>query len=203
MEDRSEMNMTKNPLALVGGIIIMLFGISLGIFFGYNFFFEEKMYRKANKSVMGILVRKEKQEIYPDALSTKDEEKQKAAAATQNTTRTQNTTKAPTKSTTETAQTTAPEMKPLIKYNLHYAFTPAKATTPVTAVLNDTTERLFNAMTVNDKIEILYNEKNPKEDHRALFPYDFGRSFYLGVGALLGGALFITYLGWCFIFPED
>jgi len=201
------MIITKNPLALAGGAAIMLFGIALGIFFGYNIFFEQKVYRSNNKAIMGEVIRKEKQEIFADALSTKPikkpETKDEGLNKTTDTASTENgdnTTS--TKSTAKTTETTYVDPPVRINYKLHYAFTPAGATTPVTSVLK-TTERLFNAMKEKDKVEILYNKEKPKEDHRPLFPYKFGQSFYLGVAALLGGAFFITYLGWCFIFPEE
>jgi hypothetical protein len=222
------MNMTKNPLALVGGVLTMIFGLSLALFLGYNVFLEEKMYRRNNESVMGIIIEKEEQKIYNEPLSagstkaTTDTEKTDGTKPVADGTKPVADGTKPVadgtkpvadgtkpignkvkKSAENTKTTTPPMEEPTIRYNLHYSFTPAGATQPVTSVLTNTTKRLFGVIKENDKVEVLYMKDSPLENHRALFPYEFGQSFYLGIGALFGGALFITYLGWCFIFPED
>lgn len=192
------MNMTKNPLALAGGVIVMLFGLSIGLFLGYNVFLEEKMYRKSNESVMGTIVEREEQKIYPPLSAEATKPSTSTATPSDDKSATSD-----NKSAKATKTTTPPLDEPMIRYNLHYSFTPAGATEPVTSVLNNTTKRLFEAVKENDKLEVIYVKTSPKENHRALFPYEFGKSFYGGIGALFAGAFFITYLGWCFIFPED
>ena len=186
--------MTKNPLALGAGVLIMLFGISFGCFFGYQFFIEEKVYRSNAKSVMGQLVEKEKDVRYSEALASKKEEQVKEEPPSEEKTSPSTESSAETTKTTEEAVATF--------YKLHYSFKPMGKTKAVTGVF-ESSERLFNSMKEGDSVEILYIPGKAEEDHRALFPIKFGKSFYAGVSVLLGGCLFIAYLGWCFIFPED
>ena len=195
--------MTKNPLALGAGVLLMLFGICLAAFFGYQFFLEEKHYRSQAKSVMGIVTQKEEEKIYAEGLDSDG-----SAAGSKKTTGAAAAAAAAAKTATTGSQASAPattettERVIMTKLKLHYSFLPAGATDPVTGVYK-ATERLFKAMKEKESIEVLYMPDKPKEDHRPLFPIKFGSSFYAGVSVLLGGCLFIAYLGWCFIFPED
>lgn len=182
--------MTKNPLALGAGVLLMLFGIALACFFGYQFFLEERMYRNSAASTMGEIVRKEQDERYADALD-------------ETATATKPSTSAAAPATDSTSPTTTTTSRPYaIIYKLHYAFTPAGATTAVTGE-EKVNERLFKRVEEKQQVEVLYKKEAPADDHRVLFPVEFGSSFYAGVSVLLGGCLFIAYLGWCFIFPED
>jgi len=186
--------MTKNPLALGAGILLMLLGLGLAGFFSYQFFFEEQVYRSEAASAQGVVVRKEKAETFAEPFGTD------STAGTKTTTPAATA----TASTSSAAATTATTHGPLIdvKYNLHYAFTPAGATAPVTGVY-EAPKKLFERINERDEVEVLYKADRPKDDNRPLFPVEFGSSFYAGVSVLLGGCLFIAYLGWCFIFPED
>ena len=179
----------------------MLFGIAMAAFFGYQFFLEERHYRASAKSVMGVVTRKHEEKIYADGLDSSGKSATTTAAkgAVDKTAKT-TTADASTASTAATTKTT--DRVVMTKYHLHYSFMPAGATKPVTGVYK-ATERLFKAMKEKESVEILYVPGKAKDDHRALFPIKFGSSFYAGVSVLLGGCLFIAYLGWCFIFPED
>ena len=187
--------MTKNPLALGAGVLLMLLGIGMAAFFGYQFFLEEKHYRSQAKSVMGIVTQKEEEKRYAEGLASKDATKKttSAAASTAGTT-------GSAASVPATTHTTEQVIATYLK--LHYSFVPAGATEPVTGVYR-ATKRLFKAMKEKESVEVLYIPGKAKENHRPLFPIKFGSSFYAGVSVLLGGCLFIAYLGWCFIFPED
>ncbi len=191
--------MTKNPLALWAGVAIMLFGITMASYFGYQFFLEEKFYRSAAKSVTGTVMRKEKDEIFADPFEDLSKTKPTTETAAVSTA-----VKATESTTSTEATTTTTKPRDLIKTNyiIHYAFTPVDATAPVTGVYT-TTKRLFEAMEKGNEVEVLYVPGKAEEDNRPLFPIKFGGSFYAGISVLFGGCLFIAYLGWCFIFPED
>lgn len=188
--------MTKNPLALVAGALIMLLGIGMALFFTYHIFIEEHLFKSRAELSKGTIVRKEieyvRQAVFTSLESTKPTTGAPAVPAVPTTTS--------TSSTAATTPTTADILQ--TKYHLHYAFLAAGSTVPVTGVY-DATERQYNAMEAAQPVDVLYIPGRAQDEHRVQVPVEFGSSFWAGISVLLFGCLFVAYLGWCFIFPEE
>lgn len=191
--------MTKNPLALVAGALIMLLGIGMALFFTYHIFIEEHLFKSRAELSKGTIVRKEieyvRQAVFTDLASTRPTTGTPAGPAVPALPATTS-----TSSTAATTPTTAEILQ--TKYLLHYAFLAAGSTVPVTGVY-DATERQYNAMEASQSVDVLYIPGRARDEHRVQVPVEFGSSFWAGISVLLFGCLFVAYLGWCFIFPEE
>jgi len=194
--------MTKNPLALGAGVVFMLFGAGLASFFGYYLFAEARIFKSSAILTDATIVEKEKKEITQMMFGDESESAGSPTTGTPKPT-TQASSPITTNSTASQGATTSTTTVVLnVKYLLHYAFTPQGATEPVTGTFEGS-ERQFDVVEENQKLKLWYVAQSPKEQHRLDVPIKFGGSYYGGIGALFGGCLFIGYLGWCFIYPEE
>ena len=189
--------MTKNPLALVGGALIMLVGAGFFLFFAYHLFVEEHVFRRSAHAATATIVQKETELTRADAFADPgaEEPAERDDEATAETTSVDS-----ADVSTDVTGTAGDIIR--TRYLLHYSFRPEGASEPVTGVY-EATERQYGVVEERSEIELLYTPDAPHDNHRLMVPIEFGGSFWAGVSVLLLGCLFIAYLGWCFIFPEE
>ncbi len=83
---------------------------------------------------------------------------------------------------------------------LYYSFTPTGATTAVSSK-QMVPRAVYEKLLSTDSVKVYYLPRDPSV-HKLDLPVDY-TNFWLMAAALIGLGLFIAFLGYTFIFPEE